>query len=189
MKKWIIGSFVGAIIVFLWQACSWMFLGIHESEVKYTPAQEQIMSALANGLPEDGKYFIPNAPPGTAEKDKQEMMKKMAGKPWAWITYVHSYATDMTTPMIFGFITDLVLVILLISILVRGGLPNFVGIFTGSIAVGVFAFLWGPYSEHNWFQVPWSGIQGQLIDAIGAWALCGLWLGWWLRRPVKVVKT
>ena len=66
--------------------------------------------------------------------------------------------------------------------MVRGGMPNFIGIFTGCIAVGLFTFLWGPFTAHTWFQVPWSAIKGDLIDAIAAWGLCGLWLAWWLRR-------
>jgi hypothetical protein len=43
--------------------------------------------------------------------------------------------------MIMGFVIDIVLVLLLISILVRGGLPSAMGIFTGAIAVGLFSFL------------------------------------------------
>jgi hypothetical protein len=58
MKKWIIGSLVGAVIVFAWQAASWMFLGIHDNQMNYTPAQEQIMSALSSSLNEDGMYFF-----------------------------------------------------------------------------------------------------------------------------------
>jgi hypothetical protein len=66
--------------------------------------------------------------------------------------------------------------------MVRGGLPSFTGIFTGCIAVGLFAFLWIPFMELNWFQGTWAAIKGDLIDAVVAWGLCGLWLGWWLRR-------
>ena len=53
----------------------------------------------------------------------------------------------------------------MISILVRGGLPSFTGIFTGCMAVGLFTFLWQPYMELNWFQIPWPAIKGHLIDA------------------------
>ena len=87
--------------------------------------------------------------------------------------------------VIIGFLVDVILVVLVISILTRGGLPGFIGIFTGAIAIGVFSFLWGPYMMRNWFQVSWSSIQGHLFDAIVAWGLCGLWLAWWLRRPVN----
>lgn len=184
MKKWIIGSLVGAIIIFAWQAASWMFLGTHAAEEKYIPAQDQVLSALNAANLEEGMYMVPNVTPGTSMNDKQNLMKLNEGKPWAWILYTKSMNVSMTTPMIMGFITDLVLVILLISILVRGGLPGFLGIFTGAIAVGVFTFLWGPYTQHTWYGTPWSVIQGYLVDAVVAWGLCGLWLAYWLRRPV-----
>jgi len=185
MKKWIIGSLVGAIIVFAWQAASWMFLGIHKGEEKYTPAQEQILSVLASANLEDGKYMLPNAKPGATMEEQQNLMKQNEGKPWARVLYSKNMSISMTGPMIIGFVVDLILVTLLISILVRGGLPNFTGIFTGAIAVGIFSFLWGPYMERNWYNVPWSAIQGYLFDSIVAWGLCGLWLGWWLRRPAN----
>lgn len=138
------------------------------------------MASLNSSNLDDGKYLMPIAP---TQKETQEQMNKNTGKPWAWVFYSKSLNTSMTTPMIMGFVVDLILVVLLISILVRGGLPSFTGIFTGAIAVGIFTFLWGPYSEHNWFNIPWSAIQGHLIDSVIAWGLCGLWLGWWLRRP------
>jgi hypothetical protein len=182
MKKWIVGSFVGAIIVFGWQFLSWNILGIHAAGTKYTTAQDTIISTLSSTLKEDGMYLVPNLEPGASMKAHQEFSKNMDGKPHAGIVYVHQYDSDMTKPIIRGFIVDLVLVILMISILVRGGLPSFMGIFTGCIAVGLFTFLWQPYMELNWFQIPWAAIQGHLVDAIVPWALCGLWLGWWLRR-------
>ena len=185
MKKWIIGSLVGAIIVFAWQALSWMLLGIHNGELKYTAAQNQILSTLSSANLEDGIYFLPNAQPGASMDEHERVTKENEGKPWAWVLYSNKMNIGMTGPMIIAFIVDVILVVLLISILVRGGLPTFTGIFTGCVAVGIFTFLWGPYMERNWYNVPWSVIQGHLIDAVVAWALCGLWLGWWLRKPVK----
>jgi len=185
MKKWIIGSLVGAIIVFAWQFLSWTMIGIHSGEEKYASAQDQVLSALSSSNLEDGMYMLPNTQPGATMQEQQNLMQQNEGKPWARIVYVKSMSTNMTTPIVTGFIVDIILVVLLISILVRGGLPSFTGIFTGSVAVALFSFLSEPYTQHNWFNVPWSAIKGHLIDAIVAWGLCGLWLGWWLRRPVK----
>jgi hypothetical protein len=71
MKKWVIGSLVGAIIVFAWQAISWTFLGIHAGEEKYTPAQDQILSTLNAANLEDGMYMLPNAKPGASMDEHQ----------------------------------------------------------------------------------------------------------------------
>src|SRR6185369_13822703 len=100
MKKWIIGSLVGAIIVFAWQFLSWTIMGIHSGEEKYTPAQDQVLSALSSANLEDGMYMLPNTQPGTTMQQQQEFMQQNEGKPWARIVYVRSLSTSMTTPMI-----------------------------------------------------------------------------------------
>ena len=179
MKKWIIGSLVGAIIVFAWQASSWMFLGIHDKAMKYNPAQDKIMEVLNANTTEEGHYMMPSAP---TKKEQEDMMESMKGKPWASIIYHKSMSLEMTMPMIRGFLVDLVLVLLLVIILTKGGMPGFSGFFTGSLAVGVFSFLWGPYMGHIWYQLPWHMIRGDIIDDIVAWGLCGIWLGWWMNK-------
>ncbi|MES1222688.1 MAG: hypothetical protein ABUT20_44750 [Bacteroidota bacterium] len=179
MKKWIIGSFVGAIIVFAWQAASWMFLGIHDSQMKYTPAQTEIMTVLTSANLEEGLYMMPSAP---TKKEQEDMVKGMEGKPWASVIYHKEFHMAMAMPMIRGFLVDIFLVISLIYLLTRGGTPIARRVFAGSVALGLSYFLWGPYMGHIWFELPWSMIKGDLIDSLAAWGLCGLWLGWWLNR-------
>ena len=182
MKKWLIGSLVGAIIVFVWQFLSWTMLGIHDAEAKYTPAQDSIVSLLSSTLQEDGIYMLPNVPPGSSSEEMEALGEKMNGKPWATVTYKKSYVNGMTMPMVRGFLIDLFLVFSLIYVLTRGGTPNSMRIFAGSVAIGLFTWLWGPYTTHNWFQIPMEATYGHLIDALVAWGVVGLWLGWWLNR-------
>jgi hypothetical protein len=179
MKKWIIGSLVGAIIVFAWQAASWMVLGIHKDSMKYTPAQSEILSNLSSNLKEDGAYMLPNAGPG---EDHEKVKNDMEGKPWASVIYHSSFNTNMTMMMVRGFLVSFVLVLLLVIALSKGGMPGFSGFLTGSLCVGVLTFLWGPYMSHIWFDLPWHMIRGDIIDAIAAWGLCGAWLGWWMNK-------
>jgi hypothetical protein len=179
MKKWLIGSVVGAIILFVWQAASWMFLGIHDNSMKYHPAQDKIMEVINANTTEEGLYMLPSAP---TKKEQEEMMKSMEGKPWVSLIYHKSMSNDITMMMIRGFLVDVFLVISLIYILTRGGIPITRRAFSGAVALGLLTFLWGPYTNHIWFQLPWHMIQGDLIDAIVAWGLCGLWVGWWLNR-------
>jgi len=182
MKKWLIGSFVGAILVFLWQFLSWTILQFHGGEAKYTPAQTEIMNSLTASLKEDGMYMLPTAAPGTSMEDHQKMMNDMEGKPWATVTYRSAYKNDMVMPMIRGFLVDWFLVFTLIYILTRGGTPTRIRVLAGSVAVGLFTFLAGPYTMHNWFQTPTEAYTGHLLDAFVTWGLAGIWLGWWLNR-------
>jgi len=111
------------------------------------------------------------------------MMKEMEGKPWVSVIYHKSFNNDMTRRLIRAFLVDVFLVISLIYILTRGGtVPIPRRVFSGSVALGLAFFLWGPYIGHVWFDLPWQMIKGDLIDALVAWSLCGVWLGWWLNR-------
>lgn len=182
MKKWLIGSLVGAILVFAWQFLSWSMLGIHDGEAKYTASQDSIISYLSATLKEDGVYMLPTVPPGSSMEAGQELGEKMHGKPWATVMYKNAYNHDMVRPMIRGFLIDLFLVFTLIYVLTRAGTPSSMRIFAGSVAVGLFTWLLGPYTAHNWFQIPMEAATGHLIDAVVAWGAVGLWLGWWLNR-------
>ena len=108
MKKWLIGSVVGAIIVFVWQAASWMFLPTHTTTMKYTANQDQILSTLSANLTEDGLYMLPSAP---TKKEQQAMMESSVGKPWASVIYHKSMRAFNAMPMIRSFLVDIFLVI------------------------------------------------------------------------------
>ena len=55
MKKLFVGALVGGLILFIWQFLSWSLLNIHLPEMQYTPAQDEILSALSEaGLEEGG---------------------------------------------------------------------------------------------------------------------------------------
>ena len=180
MKKYIIGSLVGAILIFGWQGLSWMVLGVHDSQMKYHPAQNEIMNVLSANTTEEGLYMIPNAP---TKKEQEAMMKEMEGKPWASIIYHKSHDPNMAMRMIRSFLVNMFLVITLIYILTRGGVtPIARRVFSGSVALGLAFFLAGQYMGHVWFDLPWHMIKGDLIDFLVAWSLCGAWLAWWLNK-------
>jgi len=186
MKKWLIGSVVGAILVFGWQALSWMMLGIHDSSMKYHPAQKEIMEVLSSNNSTEDMYMMPSAP---TQKEREAMMKDMEGKPWASIIYHKEFHSSMTMRIIRGFLVDIFLVISLMYILTRGGIPISRRVFSGAFAFGLALFIWGPYTGRIWYDLPWSMIKGDLIDAIVQWSLCGIWLGWWLNRSMKTNKS
>ncbi|MGZ8516702.1 MAG: hypothetical protein ACXWWD_05100 [Chitinophagaceae bacterium] len=180
MKKYFVGSLIGAILIFAWQSLSWMVLGVHDDGMKFNPAQKEIMDVISANTTEDGFYMLPSA---ATQKEQETMMKEMEGKPWASVIYHKAYNGDMTMRMIRAFLVDIFLVISLIYILTRGGItPVPRRVFAGSVAFGLAFFLWSPYMGHIWFDLPWHMIKGDLIDALAAWALCGVWLAWWLNR-------
>ena len=182
MKKWLIGSIVGAILLFVWQFLSWAAVGLHDKEYKYTAGQDQLLSALSSTLKEDGQYMLPQAAPASTQEQKQKLMEETNGKPYAMIVYKSAYKADMYTPMIKSFFVDLVLVLLLIFVLGRSTSLSFGSIWISSLAIGLIAWLWYPYTMHVWFQTPTEVVTGALMDWLVAYSIVGIWLGFWLPR-------
>jgi len=182
MKKIIIGSLVGAILLFAWQSLSWTVLGVHNRAFKHTPAQEAILSALSTNLTEEGQYLVPRLPESASHKEVEESMKKNEGKPWAIVTYHKEHKTDMVMPIIIGFLVCFVCVWLCCRVIARIVNRSFFEVFLTTLSFGVVCFLFVWYMGHNWMHTPWDVLKGELIDDVVGWGLTGVWLGWWYGR-------
>ena len=180
MKKQLIATIVGGIILFVWQFLSWSLLNIHAAEYQYTPNQDKIIEFLSQNLNADGGYMIPQAAPGSTDEERQAVMENAMGKPWATINYHKSMDMSMSMNMIRGFAVDLVAAFLLVWLLLRFAHLDFKTTFMAALAVGFTGYLTIPYLNSVWFEA--SSI-GSLIDTVAQWGLLGVWLGWWLNRP------
>ena len=183
MKKLIIGAIVGGIIIFLWQFISWAALNLHHASQEYTPKQDSILSYLNSQFSEDGSYLLPNYAPGTSREDMEKQMKNNDGKPWAQIQYHKALNVNMGMNIVRGFLADIIMVALLCWILMKLSSPGFSSVFTVCLLTGIIVFINSPYTIHIWY--PKADIWMHFLDAIISWALCGIWLGWWLGRKAK----
>jgi hypothetical protein len=187
MKRAIIGALVGAILVFGWQAVAHMFLHHHDAAFKKVPNQEAVISNLSSTLKEEGQYLIPRSDLQSTQEEMVRFNEGMKGKPWAVVTYHTSYKNDMGIAITRSFVTAFLCVLILIGIL--GKNPGNLGsIFAKCLGVAVFMFLFVYYNSNIWMQTPWEVIQGELVDLLVAWSLCGIWLGYWFNRKKKVKR-
>ena len=76
MKKLIIASIVGGIIMFAWQFLSWPVLNLHKAANRYTANQDAILAALNTNLPEEGGYMVPALPENASSADHQKLMEE-----------------------------------------------------------------------------------------------------------------
>lgn len=178
MKKQLIATLVGGIILFVWQFLSWSIVNVHASEFTYTANQDKILEALSQNL-EEGSYFLPGVPPGTSSADQQAAMENSVGKPWATIQYHKAMSMGMGMNLVRGMATDLLAIFLLVWLLSKFTAVDLKTTVLASLAVGGIAYLTIPYLNSIWFE---TGTIGYLIDLVVQWGLVGLWLGWWLPR-------
>ena len=179
MKKVLIATLVGAVILFFWQFLAWSMLPVHQAEYGYSANQDRIMEALNQNLTEDGTYYLPNVAPGTSNEASQAFMESNAGKPWASISYHKAYNANMGMNMTRGMAADLLAVFLLVWLLLKFQTLDLKTALQASLFVGIIGYLTIPYLNSIWFD---TNSIGYLVDAIVPWGLVGLWLGWWLPR-------
>lgn len=180
MKKTIIGSLVGAIIIFFWQFLSWGPLNLHRSAQGYTPKQDSIMAYLNSQFKEDGNYLMPTYVPGATSEEMDKAMKNAVGKPWAILSYHRSMDMSMGMNMIRGFLVNVIILWLLCWLIGKMNEVSVVTILITSLIVGLIGFLNVTYTYHIWYQT--KDLNAHLIDTVVSWGITGLWLGLWLKK-------
>ncbi|MFI5195272.1 MAG: hypothetical protein ACHQD7_14495 [Chitinophagales bacterium] len=187
MKKLIIGSIVGGIIIFLYQFISWAALNLHHASQEYTPKQDSILSYLSTQFSEDGAYLLPSYPKGMTRAEMEKQMEETKGKPWAQIQYHKALDVNMGMNIVRGLLSDIIMVGFLCWILLRLSAPDYGRILTVCLFTGLIVFINSPYTIHIWY--PKADIWMHFADALISWFLCGLWLAWWVNRKNKPVTT
>src|SRR3954471_16027959 len=102
MKKVLIGSIVGGIILFVWQFLSFALINFHKPAQNYTEKQDAIMSYLNSQNLKDGGYVLPALPKGARMKEHEKAMDATVSKPWASVQYHSKMENDMVISMIRG---------------------------------------------------------------------------------------
>lgn len=183
MKRNIIGAIVGGLLIFIWQTISWTVLDIHRPSQDYTPNQDSIMHFLNTHLEKEGGYLLPTVPKGTSFEEANKAGEKGIGKPWATIQYHRSFTltmSDMYMNMVRGLIASMFMVWLLCWILGKWEKTSFANVFLACLFTGLIIYIYEPYSQFIWYKI--FDIRAHLLDALAGWGLCGIWLGWWLKR-------
>jgi hypothetical protein len=182
INRSIIGALVGGFILFIWQSLSQVAFNLHESDQQYTAAQDSVITNLSKHLKSPGGYMIPRLAPGQPMEAMETFTKNATGKPWAVIRYYDAYEMNWGMRLGRSLAVDIMVVFLLCWIIGQLRLPTPRTILTVSLLVGLIGFSSEVYLEHVWY--PMFDIRIRLLDAIVSWGLCGLWLGYWLKRRI-----
>ncbi|HTB32644.1 MAG TPA: hypothetical protein VK808_11490 [Bacteroidia bacterium] len=193
MKKFIIGSLVGTVLIFVWSFLSWEMLPIHVHSFNYTPKQDSVMKMLDRALPASGAYMLPTADNRKVEsvtsdykKAMDQNMKDMAGKSSAIIFYTKQTPGMDPMQIVRGLLIDLFAVMsaAIILLLAEDKLRTFFMRFWVILLIGFIVALNSYLLDWNWMGFPWHFIKRQLVDICVEWSLVGLWLAWYL-KPAK----
>lgn len=171
MKKMILFSLLGAVVIFAWQFLSWAMPNLHNPASRYTPLQGEILQKLQElNLPE-GMYMLGQGDPSKSNEEMEKEWKTFENKPWAVLNYHAENKMDMAMPMIRGFVVDIVIASLLFWLFIQQKSPTLKNRVLLSVAVGFICFFFVPYTNFIWYAEP--DIWAHLLDGIVPWVVLG----------------
>lgn len=191
MKKLLIASIIGAIILFVWGAMAWTFLPIHHHTFKYSPAQEQVLEHLSENLGESGAYGMPSADnreismfDSNYMTETEKIMKENAGKPSAIIFYNDGGNVMSGRTYAFGFLFQFILAFIASLMLALTGdrLKTFFDRWWLVMLLAVFVSIEGHLMSWNWMGFSWHYVKDMILDELLAWAIVGIWLAYYFGR-------
>jgi hypothetical protein len=177
MKKVIIATLLAGFVMFIWNFLSWVVLPVHHDSFKYTPKQDSLLTALGNGIEEDGYYYLPTvdrSKPGANEAEAK-LMEEMPGKPWAMVMYGRQFPSMNPLQFIKGILYYLIMAFLGAVILMVGSekLTSFFQRLWVIMLIPIIIVLDTSLESMNWMYIPWHFEKGNIIDAFVSWGLAG----------------
>ena len=179
MKKIIIGSVVGAIIMFIWSFLAWMILPIHANTYAYTPAQDAILKVLADNNLETGTYGMPSA---ATKEESMKVHESNVGKSGAAIFYIKEEPPMGASMYIGGIIFDFIMVFAACMLLMNSMTGSFFSRWWMVMMVAVILIFGEHLMNWNWMGHSWNYTRDFVLDCACGWAINGLWLAWWFGR-------
>ncbi len=177
-KKLIISTLLGGILLFIWNAVSWMALPFHSGSLNTIPDEAMDVANLQNTLSQDGVYHYPGLP-GTNDQTMTDIEKKLSEGPRITLMVYKSGPTEFFDPTMFlkSFLINLITAFLLVFILSKTNVIGWNNILMISVGIGVLIGIVTDVALMNWYMFPLSYTLINVLDHVIAFLLLGLLFG------------
>lgn len=176
MKKVIIASVIGAVVLFVWGFVFWALLPI--GPMIFSTADEPASTALVEALkdlPESGTYSVPPADLFTS--DPEEFIRQHEAGPNATVfLYLEGRPPMSVSTYVFGYLNMLVAVFVAASLLhwAAGALTSYAMRIVFVVAVGLVGVVLSDLGNPLWWNQPWGLYVANAIYHVSGWCLVGL---------------
>ena len=176
-KRVIVYSCLGGLLLFLWQFISNAAMDFHEDFHVQTQHQDKILHLLDSLDLEEGSYMMPMYPKDFSSQEIEAYMKNRAGKPWAIVQYHKNWKNDMLTPLLGGFLIDILVAFFLIYVTSLIKDITLLKSVMVSLIFGLSGFFTINYLNFLWYETP--DIWAWLLDGTIPWMGLGVF-GFWV---------
>ncbi len=176
MKKKIITIVLGTVILFVWNAISWMALPFHSNTLTNIPEAAIETGTMRELMPSDGVYHYPGLPENDSDQSIKSVEEKLADGPRITLMVYKSGPTAFFDPMQFmgSLLINLITVVLALYVISQMNTANLNSIVLTSIGIGLISAVISDFSLMNWYMFPLDYTLVNVFDKVIAFGLLGL---------------
>jgi len=172
MKRILIASILGGLIVFVWSAIAHMATPLGTMGLSVIPNETPVVNAIRTNIPKSGMYFFPGMDP--SQKPTPEYEKKYKEGPTGLLIATIG-GSDMVAPR--QLISELVTNIIgayIAAILAAMMIGTMMRRASAIALLAIFASVSLSFSYWIWYGFPALFILGELVTETIGWFLAGL---------------
>ena len=192
IKNLALGTVLGAIVLFVWSAITWMFIPWPGEPMRSFTNEQAIVDAIKANAPQSGNYLLPNEvkkTPGMTDEQYNAAIKaagdRMNTGPMVFAA-IRLGPVSMVKAMVVGFITDLVAVFLGCVLLLQTDRLTYKGRVAFVAGLGLLIFAAAHLNDWNWWGFSAAYTLVQLGGVFIGWLLAGLLMAKFVRGKTAV---
>jgi len=170
---------LGTFLAWVASALIHMLVKYHNADYQPVPNEDEVMTAIRNGLPKPGIHTMPYCAE-MSDMGKPEVQEKFKRGPVAILTVMPSGLPKMGPLMSQQIVYTLVSCVLIAycaaQVLSAGA--GFMTVFRLTSSVGFLAFGWAMIPMSIWYGHPWPNTLRYLVDALIYGLVVGATFGW-----------
>jgi hypothetical protein len=168
IKKLVLGSLAGGVILFVWGAVCWMVLPFHNQSFRSFSGEEKVAAALRAGAPSSGVYLMPYA------EDHGNMTEAQREMPFVFAAVTRDGFGSMGPQLLGSFAIQCLGAFLITWLLLQTRGLAFSNRVLFVTAVGATVWVLGHLPYWNWWGFTAAYTAAYLVDLVGGWFLAGL---------------
>ena len=178
-KRAILSIIFGTIILFVWNAVSWMALPFHSSVMHTIPDNAMDFEHVKRSMPETGIYHFPGFPETNTPEAMAALETTLENGPRITMMAYINEPTTFFAPSTFliSLLSNFLTVLLILFIVSKLRVKNLKEMLTVTIVLAVIAALVGDIATMNWYLFPFDYTMINILDKIIGFMLLGLLFG------------
>jgi len=179
MTRTIVTIIIGTLLLFIWNAISWMALPFHSQSLNTIPDGALQNETLQQSMPESGVYHYPGLPEDNSPETIAKIENQLSKGPRITLMVYKNEPTKLFDPstFVYSLFINLLTTVIAFLLVSRIQTKSFMSILGASILIGLVSVLVSDVAQMNWFMFTLDYTIANAIDKLVAFALLGLLFG------------